>query len=62
MPDDAIKYAVHKMRPEAGRPSDSKVTGRFTVALDNLTKAEAADVLLLLTRMQVVRAAGQEWT
>lgn len=62
MPDDAIKYAVHKMRPEAGRPGDSKVTGRFTVALDNLTKAEAGDVLTLLMQMQDVRATGQEWT
>lgn len=57
MPNDAIRYAFHKARAGAGEPA-----GRFKVALDNLTKAEAADVLILLSQMQDIRAAGQEWT
>jgi hypothetical protein len=58
---DAIQYAVHRTRTEPHNWRTPVPTGRFTVALDNLTKAEAADVLILLGQMQDMRADGREW-
>lgn len=42
----AIKYAIHK----------SSTSGLFLLGFDNLTKAEAAEYLLLLARQQDARA------
>jgi hypothetical protein len=43
---DLIKFAVHK---------DNEAEGRFHLAFRNLTKAEAAELLLVLDRLQKTR-------
>lgn len=48
---DEIAYAIHKHRTDDRWPG----LRRFTVAFDNLTRAEATDALLMLDRWQKAR-------
>lgn len=49
--EDLIEYAYHKSNPMVGERSD-----RFHVAAKNLTKQEAADLLVLIAQLQARRA------
>lgn len=50
MPQDLIQYAVEKMA--ATDPGKLGIGERLQIGLKNLTRDEAAEVLLLLARLQ----------
>ena len=56
MANDTIKYAIHKTNPKTGETAN-----RFKLGFDNLTKDEAADLLMVLAKMQTARAENQPW-